>query len=62
MERDLKTVLDYSVKIVNYIKSRPLNARVFKLLCEEMGSEHTKLLLHTKITWLSRAKVLVRVF
>jgi hypothetical protein len=62
MEGDVKTVLDDAVKIVNYIKSRPLNAIVFKLLCEEMGSEHTTLLLHTEIRWLSRGKVLVRVF
>jgi hypothetical protein len=40
METDLKTVLDDAVKIVNYIKSRPLNAIVFNLLCEEMGSQH----------------------
>jgi hypothetical protein len=62
MERDLKTVLDSVVKIVSYIKSSPLNDRVFKLLCEEMGSEHTPLLLHTEIRWLFRGKVLVRVF
>jgi hypothetical protein len=55
-------VLDDAVKILNYIKSRPLNARVFKLLCEEMGSKHTMLLLHAEIRWLSRGKVLVRVF
>jgi hypothetical protein len=61
-ERDLKTVLDDAVKIANYIKSRQLNARVSKLLCEEMGSEHTTLLLHTEIRWLYRRKVLVRVF
>jgi hypothetical protein len=61
MERDLKPVLDDAVKIVKYIKSMPLNARVFKLLCEEMGSEHTTLLLHTEIRWLSRGKVLVKV-
>jgi hypothetical protein len=62
MERDLKTTLDDVVKIVNYIKSRPLNAKVFKLLCEEMGSEHTTLLLHKEIRWRSKGKVLVRVF
>jgi hypothetical protein len=62
LERDLKTVLDVSVKIVNHIKFRSLKASAFKLLCEEMGSEQTALLLHTAIRWLARGKVLVRVF
>jgi hypothetical protein len=61
MERGLRAVLD-DVKIVDHIKFRPLNARVFELLCEEVGSEHTTLLLHADIRWLSRGKVLVRVF
>jgi hypothetical protein len=61
-ERDLKTVLDDAVKIVNYIKSRPLNSMVFKLLREKMSSEHTTLLLHTVIRWLSRGKILVKSF
>jgi hypothetical protein len=34
---------------------------VFKLLCDEMGSEHITLLLRTEIRRLSSGKVLVRV-
>jgi hypothetical protein len=34
---------------------------VFKLLCDEIDSEHTTLLIRTEIRWLSRGKVLVRV-
>jgi hypothetical protein len=49
MERDLKTVLGDAVKVVKHITFRPLNARALKLLCEEMGSEHTALLLHAEM-------------
>lgn len=62
MPAELKTVLDQSVKIVNFIKSRALNSRLFTILCNEMGSDHNKLLLHTEVRWLSRGKVLTRLF
>ena len=35
----LKKVLDEAVQIVNFIKSRPLQCRIFKQLCESMDSE-----------------------
>ncbi|XP_031337243.1 zinc finger BED domain-containing protein 5-like [Photinus pyralis] len=62
MPIDLKNTLDEVVKIINFIKSRPLNNRVFKILCDDMGSLHSSLLLHTEVRWLSRGKILVRFF
>uniref|UniRef100_A0A8C5FLG9 HAT C-terminal dimerisation domain-containing protein n=1 Tax=Gadus morhua TaxID=8049 RepID=A0A8C5FLG9_GADMO len=62
MPAELKAVLDTAVKAVNFIKSRPMHARLFHVLCDEMGSEHVQLLLHTEVRWLSRGKVLSRLF
>ena len=62
MPQCLKSVLDESVKIVNKINGKALNTRLFKALCEEMGSKHTKLLFHTEVSWLSRGKVLTHLF
>lgn len=62
LSAELKNVLDTAVKIVNYIKSRPLNTRLFSTLCNGMGSEHQGLLLHTEVRWLSRGNVLNRLY
>uniref|UniRef100_A0A9J8C488 Uncharacterized protein n=1 Tax=Cyprinus carpio carpio TaxID=630221 RepID=A0A9J8C488_CYPCA len=56
MPGELLTVLHDVVKIVNFIKARPLNSRIFRTICNEMGSEHETLLLHTEVRWLSRGK------
>jgi hypothetical protein len=50
-------------EIVNLIKSRPLGSSLFSLfffflsLCQELSPEHTFLLLHTELWWLSRGKL-----
>ncbi|KAF2901803.1 hypothetical protein ILUMI_04386 [Ignelater luminosus] len=62
MPTTLKIVMDEAVKMINYIKSRSLQFRLFKILCDEMGSEHKALLLHTEVRWLSRGKALTRLY
>jgi zinc finger BED domain-containing protein 5/7/8/9 len=62
MSPELKEVFDQVIKIVNFVKSRPLNSRIFRQLCAEMGEEHENLLLHSEVRWLSRGKVLNRLF
>ena len=61
---ELESVLDIVVKTVNYIKcgGKGKSARVFQKLCEEMDSDNVILLLHTEVRWLSRGKVLTRLF
>ncbi|XP_047493411.1 SCAN domain-containing protein 3-like [Penaeus chinensis] len=62
MSSQLHEILNDAVKVINFIKSRPLNTRLFHRLCESMGSEHTELLLHTDVRWLSRGRILARLF
>ncbi|GFW53951.1 zinc finger BED domain-containing protein 5 [Trichonephila clavipes] len=62
MPSNLKLVMDEAVKLINFIKSRPLQSRLFSLLCEDYGSKHKTLLLHTEVRWLSRGKTLTMLF
>ena len=43
MPPDLVEVLEDVTKIVNFIKARPLNSRIFQELCEDMGKTHKAL-------------------
>ena len=58
----LQNTFEKLVKIINFIKTRPLQSRLFEALCKDMQSEHVQLLLHTEIRWLSRGKILKRFF
>ena len=57
---ELNKVVQDAVKIINFKKSRPLNSRLFANLCDEMESDHNKLLLHCEVRWLSKGKALKR--
>ena len=57
----LKLVLDDIVTMVNFIKSSALNTRMFRLLCQEIDSDHENLLFYTEVRWLSRGNMLSRV-
>ena len=62
LDPDLRSVLDAAIKIVNFIKSRPLQTRLFTTLCDEMGFHHKSLLLHSEVRWLLRGKILTRLY
>ena len=59
---ELHEILNFVVKCVNLIKARPLNRRLFLSLCADVDADHKALLLHTEVRWLSRGRVLKRVF
>lgn len=58
----LAEVLKIVVECVNFVRNSALKHRIFKELCNEMGSEFEVLLYHSNVRWLSRGKVLNRVF
>ena len=58
---ELKNVMSIVVRSVNFIRGHALNHRLFQVFCQEIGSEHSVLLFHTEVRWLSRGRVLTRV-
>ncbi|KAL4088791.1 hypothetical protein QTP88_023875 [Uroleucon formosanum] len=62
MPEKLNEVLRDIVQVVNLIKARSLNSRIFNLICEDMGSIHKQLLLHAEVRWLSRVAYLADIF
>ena len=59
---ELSHVLDKVISTVNFIKVNALNSHLFMELCKESDSVFENLLLRTHVTWLSKGKVLKRVF
>ncbi|XP_012045295.2 zinc finger MYM-type protein 6 isoform X1 [Ovis aries] len=58
----LHEILLQSAEILSFIKSNALNSRMLTILCEEMGSEHVNLPLHAEVRWISRGRILTRLF
>ena len=58
----LKNALDDVVKAGNLIKANVLNSRLFAELCKKSDYKFVTLLLHSHVRWLSKGKVLKRVF
>ena len=55
---ELKHVLDSVVKVLNFIRGRAMNSRLFKAFWNDLGKEHQYLLFDAEVRWLSRGKVL----
>lgn len=59
---ELQNVMGIVVKIVNFIRANPLNHRQFKALLKEYDSNYSDFVLHTDVRWLSKGKVLTRLW
>ncbi|XP_077291335.1 zinc finger BED domain-containing protein 5-like [Arctopsyche grandis] len=62
MSEELNSIFTKVIKIINYIKNSPLRARLFAKLCADMEANYTSLLYYCEVRWLSRAKMIQRVF
>ncbi|XP_005868617.1 PREDICTED: zinc finger MYM-type protein 6 isoform X1 [Myotis brandtii] len=58
----LHKILLQSAQILSFIKSNALNSRMLTILYEEMGSEHVNLPLPAEVRWISRGRILTRLF
>ena len=59
---EMKTTMDTVTRMVNFIRANSsLQHRLFKAMLEEMSAEHSDLLLHNDVRWLSKGRVLERV-
>ena len=59
---ELAKALKIVIESINYVRGRALNHRIFMQLCEQMDSQFKVLLYHSEVRWLSRGKVIRRVF
>ena len=62
LPESLKQHLITAINVVKYIRGRALNHRIFRAFSEEISAAHTVLLYHTEIRWLSKGRMLNRVF
>lgn len=62
LSEELKLVLVEKVKLVNFIKARSINSKRFKASREDFMDPRSTLLFHKEVRWLSRGKILTRLF
>ncbi|XP_078503445.1 zinc finger BED domain-containing protein 5-like [Lissotriton helveticus] len=62
LSEELHGVLKIVIKVVNYLKTRPIKAPFFAELCEDMGADHSCLLFYSSSRWLSLGNSLLRVY
>ena len=58
----LMKVMNIAIKVINFIRGRAKNHRIFQVLTKEIGAKHLRLLFYTRVRWLSRGKCLSRLY
>ena len=58
LNSDLNEMLETVVKIVNFIKTRHPNTRIFQRFCDNLRAERNNLLFYYNSRWLPKRKVL----
>ncbi|XP_055467261.1 zinc finger MYM-type protein 6 isoform X2 [Psammomys obesus] len=58
----LHEILLQSAQILSFVKSSASDSPMLTVLCEEVGSEHMSLPLNAEVCWLSRGRILTRLF
>ena len=62
LSEKLSDSLSLVMRAINKIKTRTLNTRLFRQLCDENDEKFERLLLHTEVRWLSKKSCLKRFF
>ena len=62
LPQNMLSCLNRVIKLVNFVKTSALNTRLFKRLCEDLGSNDTCLLFYKEVRWLSRGNAIRRLF
>jgi len=60
MGENFNDILNQCTTIINFIRARAINSRIFSVMCKEFGSVYNNVLFHSHIRWLSWGKVLTR--
>lgn len=58
----LHEILLQSAQILSFVKNSASDSQMLTVLCEETGSEHVNLPLNAEVHWLSRGRILTRLF
>ncbi|XP_066473215.1 uncharacterized protein [Tiliqua scincoides] len=62
LSEELHDILKTVIKVVNFIKTRPMKASFFAKMCDSMGAERSCLLFYSSSHWLSLSNSLLRLY